>query len=290
MKKIIAMIACLSVIFGLTGCGSGELSSSNSSDSKSKEPKEISMNDIDWTVEQGINDNSIRCYLYTITNNSEYTIVDFMISFTEKGDISEEDHNAMVDELADEYEWPDEDREALREEGVTAYLDTHDIYLPAGESYNGECSALGMILTSDSVYNNTEADIATIEYIDGDRVITAHYDFKSEKMTIEADSDEAFGAFPTEGICADLPECNFEECIYELDDLESDSIDICAYNASKEDLTEYINTLQEAGFTVDDRSYLDVSCFECLNSDGLTIELSYESDDGFIEVYVTKDI
>lgn len=78
MKKKM-FIVIMSLVISLTGCGS----KTNGGSPKEK----INIRDIVWNVDEGIADGK-RYVLLDYTNNSDYTITSFKLTFKEKSDIT----------------------------------------------------------------------------------------------------------------------------------------------------------------------------------------------------------
>lgn len=88
-KKMFIVI--MSLLVSLTGCGSSKTTSSS--------PKEkINIKDIAWNVDEGIVDGE-RCVLLDYTNNTNYTITGFELTFKEKKNITEEENQNYIQKL-----------------------------------------------------------------------------------------------------------------------------------------------------------------------------------------------
>ena len=83
VKIFAAFVVIFSMIMCFAGCGSNE---TNSGATKGK----INIEDIAWNIDEGIVDGD-RYVLLSYTNNTEYTITDFKITFKEKAGITEEE-------------------------------------------------------------------------------------------------------------------------------------------------------------------------------------------------------
>ncbi len=91
MNRKEKVLTTLAVIISLTLCFAGCSNSASAGISNSSAEKEkINIEDISWSVDEGIVDGD-RYVLLNYANNTEYTITDFEITFKEKGDISDEE-------------------------------------------------------------------------------------------------------------------------------------------------------------------------------------------------------
>lgn len=80
LKMFVTFSAVLSMAVCISGCGSGE---STSSAGSSVKKVKINIEDIAWNVDEGIVDGD-RYVLLDYTNNTKYTLTDFEITFKRK--------------------------------------------------------------------------------------------------------------------------------------------------------------------------------------------------------------
>ena len=91
MKKI--WIFTLSLVCILAGCSNAETKSQSSS--QNNQNGDISIEDIDWNIEEQIRDND-RFVLMDYTNNSDFILVGFKLDFKEKKSVKEEEKTSLL--------------------------------------------------------------------------------------------------------------------------------------------------------------------------------------------------
>lgn len=112
-KKIFIVI--MSLLVSLTGCGSSKTTSSS--------PKEkINIKDIAWNVDEGIVDGE-RCVLLDYTNNTNYTITSFELTFKEKKNITEEEKSKLYSEVKESCGLTDE----YKNSSISMYTDSNQV-------------------------------------------------------------------------------------------------------------------------------------------------------------------
>ena len=126
MNKKVKIFAAFAVIFSMimcfAGCGSNE---TNSGATKGK----INIEDIAWNIDEGIVDGD-RYVLLSYTNNTEYTITDFKITFKEKAGITEEEKSDFCADIQSDFEASDEDMEEVRSRPISMHAEANRVLNP----------------------------------------------------------------------------------------------------------------------------------------------------------------
>ena len=290
-KKIMVAVAALSLC-AFVGCGSGETKDKSSADSKadnrSNAPSadSISMDDLPWNVEESI-DSGERYVMMDYTNNTEYAVSDFKITFKAKSSITEDEKNAYFTDLQNTYSLTDEDMEELKVEGIAMSADYSAIVEPGASSDKTKCYYYtGVIpVTNLEHYNIMEPDIATIQYVDGEKIYTVYYDFASDKYSVESETEDASYWTDTEmGTKVPKPESKVIKKGY-LD--RDDAFDFEVLGVSEEDYNSYVAECKTSGYTenvyeTDDMFYAD-------STDNYRISVDYDESNHSMDVTVQKN-
>ncbi len=263
----IGLIAMLLTI-AMTGCGN----SNNDSLSDKKQSKKfpIKIEDIDWSVDEGIVDGKRRVVL-NYTNNTQYTITDLKLEFRQKEGITREElavfnnykekYNKTDDELADVY--------------IMAY--NRKFADPGEVLENSPCVIDGTYIPVDNIaqYQIMQPDMATIAYIGKDeKLYGIYYDFKTQKYSWA--SEEGIEPYQwAEGELSDVipkPNVRTVSCSE-----SSTSLGFTSYGASKEQFNEYVQACKEKGFTVDPTN--SENSYSAKNAEGYKLSIHYWSSD-----------
>lgn len=196
MKYAIALsITIFSLLLCLTACGADAPDGEKQAQAESRS---LTIEDIEWNVDEGIVDGE-RFVLLDYTNHSECTIVGFELQFTQRDDISEEEREAFFADLQERFAVDESDPD---EAEVFAELQEEDISMRAGSEWvakTGESvSAIPCTyyygyeyVTDLSHYSLVTPDIASIRYIDGEKVVTVYYDFVSQKYSTDSETENS---------------------------------------------------------------------------------------------------
>lgn len=92
MKK--RSVLALVLAFVLAGCSSADIETQLSSENNKN--GDVSIEDIDWNIEEQIRDND-RFVLMDYTNNSDVVLVGFKLDFKEKKDVKEEVKTSLLE-------------------------------------------------------------------------------------------------------------------------------------------------------------------------------------------------
>lgn len=292
MNKMIRIIGALVVILcmavSFSGCGSsGETGGSDGSGSGNA--VKIKIKDIDWNVEEGVADGE-RCMLLDYTNNTKYTITSFDITFKEKADVTEEEAAEFRSDIKKKFEGlgldedDEEDLEELLDREISMHAETAGIVDPGESVSNINCYYYSgyMYVRDINHYNLVEPDIATVKYIDDDRIHTVYYDYGSKKYSAETDTEVAYQWSDTK-LASKIPEPDVKVLECSIDDEETFSFD--AYGMTLDKFDAYVNKIKELGYTVDPSSY--EGFYSADNAEGYNIYLSYDETDN--SMYVSFD-
>ena len=92
--KIFGIVAVMLILaMCLVGCGSNE--KINKPDGSDTVQEKLNIEDIAWSVNEGIVDGD-RYVLLNYTNNTKYTIASFGITFKEKSGVTEEEKSKFL--------------------------------------------------------------------------------------------------------------------------------------------------------------------------------------------------
>lgn len=125
VKIFAAFVVIFSMIMCFAGCGNDKISNNPSSNSIKKR---INIEDIAWNIDEGIVDGD-RYDLLSYTNNTEYTITDFKITFKEKSGITEEEKSSFCADIQSIFEASDEDTEEVRNRPISMHAEATEFLI-----------------------------------------------------------------------------------------------------------------------------------------------------------------
>lgn len=244
---------------------------------------QLSMDDLDWSVAETIVDGE-RSVCMALANNSPYTIAELEITFVQTASVTDEELEAYYADIKELLSADDDDMEEVRSKDISMYAHTSKL-IAAGEStsdislyyYSG-----WYYMKNIDHYALVEPDIATIKFIDGDKVYTEYYDFQTNKYTIEDDATEAY-QWTTSALGDKLPKPETEIVAVSIDYDDSFSFD--AYGMSLEDFNAYVKQCKSMGYTVDSSEW--EGFYSANDETGYDLYMNYDEDDD--EMYVSLD-
>lgn len=272
--KIFGIVAViLSLAMCLVGCGSNE--KINKPDGSDTVQEKLNIEDIAWSVNEGIVDGD-RYVLLNYTNNTKYTIASFGITFKEKSGVTEEEKSKFYSDIQKKFEASDEDMEDLKEQAISMHAETERIVNPGESVSNVNCYYYGgsFYLKDINHYNLVEPDIATIKYIDTDKIFTVYYDYGSKKYSAEAETEIAYQWSQTD-LGSKIPKPDVKVVESGRDDEVIFMFD--AYGLSLEQFNAYVEECKGLGYTVEPGSF--EGFYSADNSEGYNIYLYYDEKD-----------
>ncbi|MFR5648782.1 MAG: DUF6591 domain-containing protein [[Eubacterium] siraeum] len=271
--KILTIFAViLSVVVCFAGCGSNEQTEKPSS---STIKEKINIEDIAWNVDEGIVDGD-RYVLLNYTNNTQYTITNFEITFKEKAGVTEEEKVKFYSDVQKKFEASDEDMEDLKSRPISMHAETDRVVNPSESISNANCYYYGgyTYLKDIDHYNLVEPDIATIKYIDEDKIFTVYYDYGSKKYSTEAETEIAYQWSQTD-LGSKIPKPDVKVVESGRDDEAIFMFD--AYGLSLEQFNAYIEECKGLGYTVEPGSF--EGFYSADNAEGYNVYLHYDEKD-----------
>ena len=260
----------MSVCFA--GCGSSETTNDTGS-SAAKE--KINIEDISWKVDEGIVDGE-RYVLLNYTNNTQYTLTNFELTFKEKAGITEEEKENFYSDIQEKFEASDEDMEDIKSQPISMHAETDRVVNPGESVSNINCYYYGgsFYLKDINHYNLVEPDIATIKYIDEDKIFTIYYDYASKKYSAEADTEIAYQWSQTD-LGSKIPKPDVKVVERGRDDESIFMFD--AYGLSLEQFNAYVEKCKELGYTIEPSSF--EVFYSADNTEGYNVYLCYDEKD-----------
>ena len=199
MKNVVRKTLCAALVMGLSfsliACGGSsgdkETAKSDSKESKTEEKKTEppKIEEIDWSVDEGVVDGE-RTVVLSLTNNSKLALAGFEISFIEKDDITDEQKDAFFKDVKKTLDASDDDMDEIKEREISMHAETGRVVLPGDTISNINCYYYdGYFYMKDmSHYELVTPDIAQISYVDGDLIRKEYYDFRSQKYSMDEDT------------------------------------------------------------------------------------------------------
>lgn len=273
MKKKIKIFTILAVILSMgvcfAGCGSSETSNTPGS---SAVKKKINMKDISWNVDEGIVDGD-RYVLLNYTNNTQYTITNFALTFKEKTDITEEEKVNFYSDIQQDFEVNAEEMEELKSQPISMHTKTDRVVNPNESVSNINCYYYNscVYLKDMNHFNLVKPDIATIKYIDEGKIFTVYYDYSSKKYSAEAETEIAYQWSQTD-LGSKIPKPDVKVVEGGRDDELIFMFD--AYGLTLEQFNAYVEECKELGYTIDPRS--SEGFYSADNTEGYNVYLYYK--------------
>lgn len=238
----------------------------------------FTMADIDWHVEEGI-DAGERRYVFYYTNNTPCDIISISLDYAKKPDVTDDQMLDVFGEYSEKNDGIFTDEEIVNstmyannyrytQSGSTA--DQVPLYITAGWKP----------ITGDQ-YSLFDLDIATIEYVDGDKIYVAYYDFKNDKLTCDKDltTDKYEWSDNPLAQLVPKPEYAIVQITWDRDDGTAFNFEICG--TSIDDYNNYREQCLANGiFNVDVDS--DDDSYEATNADGVNFDLYYSDTENRI--------
>lgn len=279
IKKIAIVLMIAAFTFAMTACGGSDDGSggSDGSGNSGSSPK-FDFGDIEWSVESGKND-GYDVVRFGYVNNSEYDISGFHLDFKLKDDVTEDDVNGYEELKKKAKDMEEEPTELTISANTTKYV-------PAGEEFkNGICNLDGTVqyFTDYDAYELFEPETMTIEYISGNKIHTAYYDY--EKQKVSYDEPETAYKWSDSELAKKLPKPETKIVVPGFDDEDSFSADI--YCADEDVYNNYIDACKEKGF---DKN-IDTNnewMWDAENKEGDKLSLIFQEEDDHLSVHLDK--
>lgn len=281
LKLFVALF--LLTLFAVSVNACGDSKDGNTSSEEKDESRTIEMEDIVWNVDEGIVDGE-RYILLDFANKTDYTITGLEITFTEKPDVSGEVKDNYLTDLKEKFEFDDEDVAEIKEKEIAMHAETEQVVEPGETSEVAHCYYYsGYYYVRDiNHYKLVEPDIATIQYIDDDKMYTAYYDFTSEKFSVEDDPIVAYQWSDT-GLGKKVPKPDAKVVEKGTDDEGLFTFD--AFGLSLEQFNAYVEECKTLGYTVDVSSH--EGSYTADDAEGYNVYLYYEENDDVLNCTVT---
>lgn len=234
-------------------------------------------------MDQGIVDGE-KYVLLDYTNNSKYTVTDFEMTFKEKGSVTEEDKENFYNEIKDKFSMSDDDISELKQRDISMHAETEKIVEPGESAKNINCYYYSGIyyLKDINHFNLVEPDVATIKYINDNKIYTSYYDFSTKKYSEDENTEEAY-YWTTSELGTKIPKPDVKVVKKYISDNEN-SFGFEAYGLSLDQFNEYVDKCKQLGFTVDESSY--EGYYSADDKDGYNVYLSYKEDDDYMTVTI----
>ena len=276
MNKKIKLFTILATVISMTVCFAGCNSSETPGVSGSNTTVEkINIEEIPWSVDEGIVDGD-RFVLLSYTNNTQYTITNFKLTFKEKTGVTTEEKDTFYSDVQQNFEMSDEDIEDLKSQTISMYAETDKIVEPGESISNVYCYYYSgfFYLKNINHYNLVEPDIATIKYIDEDRIYTIYYDYASKKYSAESETEIAY-QWSQGNLGSKIPKPDVKVVESGRDDETIFMFD--AYGLSLDQFNAYVDECKGLGYTVDPGSF--EGFYSADNAEGYNVYLYYNEDD-----------
>lgn len=277
-KLILCMILLLTTV---TGCGKQtETFSEPTSLPQKDEP--VKIEDIDWNVTQGIVKNE-RYMLLNYTNHSDKIITGFEIIFKEKAGITEEQKKGFYKDIKEQFKFSKEDMNDIKNMPIAMHAESKRLTNPGESVKNVNCYYYKgvMYLKNIDHFALVEPDIATIHFVDDDKIKTVSYDYNTKNYTYDEEMKDCF-EWSKQGIGDKIPKPDTKviETLIDQNDnfiFEAQGISTNMYNA-------YLEECKKMGYKkepVSSENYYSAS-----DKNGAKLILSYDEEDAAMNVTI----
>ena len=277
-KRVLTLFLLLTLC--LSACGTSAPSDGGSTESAEPQIPELHMEDIVWNVDSGIVDGQRRVML-DLTNHSPYPIVEMMLTFAEKPDVTDEQRESYYQDLRKALELDDEETNELRQMPIGMNAQLSRMLRPNEvDTRTPLCYYEGLyyVLSMDHC-DMVQPDIATVRYIADGQLCTMYYDFVNQKADLDLTTEPAV-YWPDGPLTQLLPKPE-SECIEDF--LSGDDhLSVYVHGKTPADAEAYIAQCKEAGFTRDNGSYSDVC--KLVNDDGYELTIDPNEDENKMEI------
>lgn len=284
MKEKVKIFTIFVVILSMTGCFAGCGSGETANNPGSRAIKEkINIEDIAWNVDEGIVGGE-RYVLLSYTNDTQYTITNFEITFNEKAGITEEEKSDFYSDIQKKFELSDEDMDDLKSRSISMRAETDRVVKPGESISNVNCYYYGgsFYLKDINHYNLVEPDIATIKYLEEDKIFTVYYDYGSKKYSTEEKTEIAYQWSQTD-LGSKIPKPDVKVVKSSIDDKTSFMFD--AYGLTLEQFNAYVDECKELGYTDESNNY--EGSYTADNAEGYNVHLYYDERDHSMSVTIS---
>lgn len=296
MNKKVKIFTILAVVLSIAacfaGCGSSETTNSpggssettnspgsssetTNSPGSSTAKEKINIEDISWKVDESVVDGD-RYVLLNYTNNTQYTITNFELTFKEKISVTEEEKANFYSDIQEKFEASDKEMEDIKSRPISMHAEADKVVNPSESASNINCYYYdgSFYLKDINHYNLVEPDIATIKYIDEDKIFTVYYDYGSKKYSAEAETEIAYQWSQTD-LGSKIPKPDVKVVESGRDDEIIFMFD--AYGLSLEQFNAYVEECKGLGYTVDPGSF--EGFYSADNTEGYNVYLYYNEKD-----------
>lgn len=265
---VMALVLCFTMC--LVGCNNSV--SPEKTEAPKAEKSGIDISDIDWNVDEGVIDGE-RYVLLNYINNTQYTITSFKLKFKERSGITEEEKTNFYTDIQKKLKATDSDMDSLKNKPIAIRAETERIVEPHESVSNVNCYYYdgAFYLKDISHYQLVEPDIATIKYIDSDKIITVYYDYGSKKYSSDPKAETAYVWSQTD-LGTKIPKPDVKVVESGRDDERIYMFD--AYGLTLEQFDAYVERCKEQGYTVSPSSF--EGFYSADNSDGYNVYLHYD--------------
>ena len=288
-KKILsAILAGVMIITSaslLSACGengsndSSQSDQSSNSDETTQEATEkvFDFSKIEWTTSRERKSGELQ-QVIEFTNNSDYPILNLMITFEQKSDTTDDDLKVFDDYV---------------KAGKIKKEKLHDIYIV------GKCDTLikqgesntGSLEINDSYEVKTEGQFsimepseAKVEYVDGDKVYEVEYNYLSKKSKVVGEPKPAYNWSKT-ALGNQIPKLKCE--VTYVEDDKDTRFKVIGYDYSQSKTDEYVEECKKMGYAVDYIYHSEYSIK--LKKDSLKLQVSYNEEEKTIIVRLETD-
>lgn len=246
----------------------------------------FTMSDIEWNIEESIVDGNKDYGDISYVNNTKYDILDLDITYSRKSGITDEQMLDTFSDLQSDYDWENSEIENLQLNACNYAFTVPGKKADKEASYVvGGVNTKNFIGITEEQFNLFEPDTAEIHYISGDKIYTVYYDFKNDEMNCDsADVIDKFSWSDSDlANAVPKPEYDIVVVLEEYDNVFSYEI----YNVTKDDFDDYKEQCSQKGF-VKNSSDSDEEYYVAENSDGIQLDISYDSDSNRMTCTVLK--
>lgn len=288
MKKITAIfcaiVFCISCM-ALQGCGADNAGAGLGA-GKALDASDLSINDFAWETIQS-KYNGEDCYVFSLTNNSEYDVIAVEFTYKVRDDVSDSDLEVYNDFMND-HEGYIEETDSPRD---VILRGSKDVLVAQGEELTGLRFTVGFKkwawydYPTKEQFELMEPKEMQLGVVGNDGVIyIAYYDFENDAWMLDENALPV-DVWSGKEIANKVSRPAEQHHIVITD--EEDKFKVCSYGVTVDEYSQYIESVKESGFVEESSS---PSSFNGKSADGYAVQLWYYREDERLNITIGKEL
>ncbi len=276
-NKLLPIIVLLILTITLTGCKNDIQNNDKVSG------KFLSIDDFKWKTKKS-KCSGKDCYVFEITNNSNYDVLGVVFYYKVKPDTSEEDLELFDEFMNYHYGYIEEDDSPY---DVNLKC-SKDILISKGKKISNLVFTLGFDYwswfeyPSEEQFDLMEPKELQVGIVDDNKFYVAYYDFKTKKWKYDKSKLDV-NIWPKSSIAKKIDQPVSKHTL--ITDNKEDEFSFYAYDVTKDEFKNYYEKIKAKGFNGNN----SLSSYTGKSSDGYEINIWYYEDTKVLHVNLIKE-